>query len=102
MTPRYLVKTRRLHRQRLQQSAQGFAEGSLILPHAETAEDMGTEEDAPDGSLVVVPKSEMIEEDEEQEEEDAPDGSLVVVPKSDMAEEDDDDQDESASSPKSD
>lgn len=63
---------------------------------------MGTEEDAPDGSLVVVPKSEMIEEDEEQEEEDAPDGSLVVVPKSDMAEEDDDDQDESASSPKSD
>jgi hypothetical protein len=54
VTPRYLVKTRRLHRQRQQQSAQEMAEGSLILPDTAKAE---LEEEDEVGSL-IVPHSE--------------------------------------------
>ena len=56
VTPRYLVKTRRLHRQRQQQNAQEMAEGSLILPHTAKIE-MEEEDEVGDGSL-IVPHSE--------------------------------------------
>lgn len=62
------MKTRRLHRQRLQQSDEELAVGIILLPRAETAEDMGVEEDESDGSLDVVPKSLKAEKQEEQEE----------------------------------
>ena len=39
VTARYLMKTRRLHRQRLQQSDEELAAGILMLPQAETAEE---------------------------------------------------------------
>jgi len=45
VTARYLMKTRRLHRQRLKQSDEELAVGILMLSQAETAEDMGVEED---------------------------------------------------------
>ena len=54
VTPRYLVKTRRLHRQRQQQSAQEMPEGSLILPHTAKTE---LEEEDEAGSL-IIPHSE--------------------------------------------
>jgi hypothetical protein len=54
VTPRYLVKTRRLHRQRLLQSAQEATDGSL-MPNSETGED-GAE-----GSM-MEPKTEINEE----------------------------------------
>ncbi|KAI9562250.1 hypothetical protein GHT06_013215 [Daphnia sinensis] len=57
VTPRYLVKTRRLHRQRLhqQQSTQEMAEGSQILPHAAKIE---IEEEDEAGSLIIPSESE--------------------------------------------
>lgn len=54
VTPRYLVKTRRLHRQRLLQSAQEATDGSL-MPNSETCDD-GAE-----GSI-LEPKTEINEE----------------------------------------
>lgn len=56
MTPRYLVKTRRLHRQRLQQSAQEAAEGSLIVPHLAKVE-MDDDDDAAADNSVIIPNS---------------------------------------------
>lgn len=56
MTPRYLVKTRRLHRQRLQQSAQEAAEDALIVPLLAKVE-MEEEDEAGAASSVVIPHS---------------------------------------------
>ncbi len=66
VTARYLMKTRRLHRQRLKQSDEELAVGILMLSQAETAEDMGVEEDESNGSLDVVPKSLKAEEEEQE------------------------------------
>lgn len=56
VTPRYLVKTRRLHRQRLQQNAQETPEGTLILPHTGKAETEDEEDEHAEGPL--IPNSE--------------------------------------------
>lgn len=54
VTPRYLVKTRRLHRQRLLQSAQEAADGSQ-MPNSETCDD-GVEG-------ILEPKTEIAEDE---------------------------------------
>lgn len=58
VTPRYLVKTRRLHRQRQQQSAQEMAEGSLILPDTAKAELLLKAEEEDEAGSLIVPHSE--------------------------------------------
>lgn len=55
VTPRYLVKTRRLHKQKQQQNAQELSEGTLILPHAAKVE---MEEDEGGDESSIVPHSE--------------------------------------------
>lgn len=86
VTPRYLVKTRRLHRQRLQQNAQEYAESSYAIPDPTAAEDAGDAGDAVDAvdagdageeptssspaspHELLIPKTEMVEEEDEEEE----------------------------------